>query len=102
MAHACHICGTISTTPHCPQHPAPAKHKRISGRRLQAMRAQTLETHGPKCHLCALPIQKDQRWHLDHIIPLSQGGTDHPTNLAPAHTTCNLAKGPHEPRKQTT
>lgn len=29
----------------------------------------------------------------DHIIPFSQGGTDHPHNLACAHVTCNMRRG---------
>ncbi|VVN75686.1 hypothetical protein PS689_00716 [Pseudomonas fluorescens] len=31
--------------------------------------------------------------HIDHIIPISQGGTSDPTNLQILCSTCNLAKG---------
>jgi len=31
-------------------------------------------------------------WHLDHIRPLSQGGTNHASNLAIACPSCNLRK----------
>lgn len=31
--------------------------------------------------------------HIDHIIPISQGGTSNPTNLQILCSTCNLAKG---------
>jgi len=31
--------------------------------------------------------------HVDHIIPLSRGGTDDPNNLVWACPTCNLSKG---------
>ena len=32
-------------------------------------------------------------WHLDHIIPLSKGGTNHYTNIQPLWAKDNLAKG---------
>jgi 5-methylcytosine-specific restriction endonuclease McrA len=30
---------------------------------------------------------------VDHITPISAGGTDDPANLSAAHKRCNLAKG---------
>lgn len=32
-------------------------------------------------------------WEIDHIVPLSQGGSDHITNLQPLHWENNAAKG---------
>jgi hypothetical protein len=32
-------------------------------------------------------------WHMDHITPLSKGGTNHYTNLQPLWAADNLAKG---------
>ncbi len=32
-------------------------------------------------------------WHIDHIIPLSRGGTNHYTNLQPLWAIDNLSKG---------
>jgi 5-methylcytosine-specific restriction endonuclease McrA len=32
--------------------------------------------------------------HIDHVIPLSRGGSNSVGNLAPACQTCNLSKGP--------
>jgi 5-methylcytosine-specific restriction endonuclease McrA len=31
-------------------------------------------------------------WHMDHIIPLSKGGTNHYTNIQPLWATDNLSK----------
>lgn len=52
-----------------------------------------------KCSICGLPINVSLHypnpWSLtiDHIIPISKGGTTHPDNLAPAHFRCNRRKG---------
>jgi 5-methylcytosine-specific restriction endonuclease McrA len=31
--------------------------------------------------------------HLDHVVPLSRGGTDTEANIVPACASCNLSKG---------
>lgn len=52
-----------------------------------------------KCHLCgelvddSLPRLAKMGASLDHVIPLSKGGTDHPENLKLAHFICNVRKG---------
>ena len=53
-----------------------------------------------RCHLCFLPMSEIvvSPTHklfrtLDHIIPLSRGGTDTLRNRAPAHSFCNSSKG---------
>ncbi|WP_198533111.1 HNH endonuclease [Carbonactinospora thermoautotrophica] len=30
--------------------------------------------------------------HVDHVVPVSRGGTDDPANLAPACQSCNISK----------
>jgi 5-methylcytosine-specific restriction endonuclease McrA len=40
-----------------------------------------------------MPLLPGQRLHVDHIIPTSRGGTDHPSNLRVVHGRCNLRKG---------
>ena len=40
------------------------------------------------CHLCGGPHADA----IDHIVPVSWGGSDDPSNLAPAHTSCNTRK----------
>ncbi len=35
----------------------------------------------------------EQGWEIDHVKPVSKGGTDHKTNLQPLHWSNNMAKG---------
>lgn len=44
------------------------------------------------CGLCFLPAPID-RWHLDHIVPLSRGGEHSYANVRVAHPHCNGWKG---------
>ena len=64
---------------------------------------EILLLHGTSCHICDEPIDysaprtvgsKGWRYglHLDHVIPLSQGGADHIENVKPSHAKCNIAK----------
>lgn len=52
-----------------------------------------VEEHRFLCHLCGEPtilkIGSPLRLSLDHIIPLSRGGTNVKENVAPAHSHCN-------------
>jgi 5-methylcytosine-specific restriction endonuclease McrA len=43
--------------------------------------------YGWKCVYCGGPYET-----IDHVIPLSRGGTSHPVNLVPACRACNYAK----------
>ena len=86
---------------------------RVSNRRNRAAKRSapseyyTAETiialYGTDCHLCHSPIDLTASrvpgapgWelslHLDHVIPLSQGGTDLVENIRPSHAICNLRK----------
>lgn len=53
---------------------------------------------GFTCHLCGGDIAQqpttDDRFNLsiDHIIPQTQGGSDHPSNLRAAHQSCNKGR----------
>lgn len=67
--------------------------------------SQVLELYGTNCHLCNYSINltapkrqgKSEGWeyglHIDHIIPISKGGSDTLDNVRPAHALCNLKKG---------
>ncbi len=44
------------------------------------------------CHICEKFVDKDDV-HVDHIKPLSRGGTHEPSNVAISHSKCNLQKG---------
>jgi 5-methylcytosine-specific restriction endonuclease McrA len=65
---------------------------------------EILFLHGTNCHICNLPIDfsaprqvSSPGWenalHLDHVIPLSKGGSDQIENVKPSHGKCNLIKG---------
>lgn len=44
---------------------------------------------GGRCWLCG-HLGADT---LDHVVPVSKGGTNDPDNLRPAHRACNSARG---------
>lgn len=64
---------------------------------------QVLELYGTDCHICEGPISLDAPrqcgkpgWELglqiDHVFPLSKGGSDTLDNVRPAHGYCNNIK----------
>jgi 5-methylcytosine-specific restriction endonuclease McrA len=58
--------------------------------------AQYDRQHG-KCYWCGKKVGK--KYHVDHVQPLSRGGTNYPSNIVIACPTCNLSKSdklPHE------
>lgn len=52
-----------------------------------------LRSNGNTCALCGQPILTDDTVHIDHIIPIREGGTSDPSNLQVVHDWCNLSKG---------
>lgn len=64
---------------------------------------QVLNLYGTDCHLCDEPIDleaprsgRKKGWqfglHIDHLIPLSKGGSGLLQNVRPSHAICNLKK----------
>jgi hypothetical protein len=65
-----------------------------------------LKAWGIMCHLCLEPVdlnaprhvnsKESEGWqrglHLDHVIPISQGGPDMLENVKPAHALCNIKR----------
>lgn len=47
-----------------------------------------IEYYGHKCYICTAPYKE-----IDHVIPLSRGGTNWPGNLRPICPPCNRSKG---------
>ena len=54
-------------------------------------RAVVFERDRGICHLCGKRVDPKD-WHLDHIVPLSQGGEHRYKNVAVSHPTCNMRK----------
>ena len=64
-----------------------------------------LDLYGTNCHICCIEIDllaprqagRFDGWemglHIDHLIPISSGGTNTLHNVRPAHARCNLQKG---------
>lgn len=47
------------------------------------------------CWWCGLPL--DDTYHVDHLIPVSRGGTNAPNNIVVTHPKCNLSKSDKMP-----
>jgi 5-methylcytosine-specific restriction endonuclease McrA len=92
---ACAICGrpfqvTGPKQSRCPDHLKPPLSRH---RQYRKLREQLLAAH-PFCHLCGKPFtDPDDPPVLDHVTPRAYGGTDDPSNLKPAHRSCNGRKG---------
>jgi hypothetical protein len=57
-------------------------------RRHQTHREDVMRAGKGMCHICG----QGGADAIDHIVPVAWGGSDHPSNLAPAHTSCNSRK----------
>lgn len=84
-------------TGRCPKHPRPdwAKKvdapKRMTGRKLQAARA-SLFTANPLCVECEKQGRVRLASQRDHIVPLSEGGSDTPENTQGLCDDCHEGK----------
>lgn len=65
---------------------------------------QVLDQYGTACHLCTKEVNLEAPrrpgipgWedglHIDHVLPISKGGSDTLDNVRPAHGSCNIKKG---------
>jgi hypothetical protein len=61
--------------------------------------AEIAERDGWRCQLCRKPVNRRKRWpdplsaSIDHIVPITKGGTDVRANVQLAHLRCNISKG---------
>jgi 5-methylcytosine-specific restriction endonuclease McrA len=62
---------------------------RLSLTRIKIYRTVSRQLHGVvPCWVCGQPVAPDDAT-LEHITPLSQGGSSHQENLAISHAACN-------------
>lgn len=62
-------------------HRAPAK-----------VRQRVFDREGGICHLCSQAIHVGQKYDLDHVVALINGGENRESNLKPAHRKCHVEK----------
>ena len=65
---------------------------RVGGAVERIPRAYIIERDNSRCHICRKKCRSSEI-HIDHVIPLSKGGTHTLENLRVAHAKCNMAKG---------
>jgi 5-methylcytosine-specific restriction endonuclease McrA len=58
-----------------------SRNKRLSGRGLQTLRKRVFATYGDECWLCG----QEGADTIDHLVMISQGGSNTIDNLRPAH-----------------
>lgn len=65
----------------------------VKGREyLKMARNLLVQRDGLLCGVCGFEMDIEEIT-IDHIIPLTRGGTDEATNLRLAHAKCNVPKG---------
>jgi hypothetical protein len=62
---------------------------RLSASRWQKVKRQILKRDNYTCQYCG---SKKKPLHCDHIMPISRGGSNDPSNLIAACQRCNLSK----------
>ena len=72
--------------------------RRWRGRNQKQLRRLVTDVYGWRCSICHTMIDPNatrlrDRLSIDHVLPVSRGGTDTIENLRPAHYGCNAARG---------
>lgn len=49
------------------------------------------------CGICRGLVERNGRWEIDHVIPISKGGPHSYANVQLSHPSCNRAKGARLP-----
>lgn len=56
------------------------------------LRKTIIDRDGNVCGICGDDVELDDI-HIDHIVPVSKGGSNRLTNLRVTHARCNMRKG---------
>lgn len=54
-------------------------------------REEIFSRDGWRCHICGGIVRDDPS--IDHLVPISKGGSDAPINVRLAHLSCNISRG---------
>ena len=55
----------------------------------------------PYCHICKDNVlHPGEYWTVEHIVPVSSGGSNHRSNLCKAHSSCNFSKAATEDKRR--
>lgn len=68
---------------------------RPSSHDINAIRAKLYSRDGRQCHYCGRHQRRGM--HVEHVIPVSRGGTNDMSNLVLACAECNSSKGAKTP-----
>ena len=79
-------------------HKKPDAVKRLSGRRLQAMREAKFADN-PLCAKCGQLPRTHREWELDHITPSSEGGSNDSENMQVLCIPCHDEKSQAESQR---
>lgn len=107
VAGNCVVCSTPYISPHLDKTCSP-RCKRKNQRKgrdwiAPALRLAIYERDAWSCWICKEKVERDIEYSyeeynplypsLDHVIPRSKGGSNHPDNLKLAHVQCNALRG---------
>ena len=56
------------------------------------VRLRCFERDKGVCHICKQKIKVGDKWELDHVTALIEGGENREGNLSPAHVKCHRQK----------
>lgn len=69
------------------------RYHRMGGDGYRRHLSDLMEDYAGMCGICGEDMfGETDPIHVDHIIPVSKGGTNEYENLQPAHSRCNLVK----------
>lgn len=72
-----------------PEHARKARKRGVATEKID--KALVFLRDGGLCGICSTPVDPAQ-WDLDHVIPLSKGGSNLLSNVQVSHPTCNRVK----------
>lgn len=91
------LCGSCSDE-HARKTNARKNHSRRAAGKLTLGVHDIARRDGARCNICSrrvdMSLSGAAKWGptIDHLIPVSAGGTNHPSNLALAHRFCNTTR----------